>query len=143
MHSHGAAADECVCQVFRTSVPLKVYSDRTMGRRPVNKSIKQKTLDSYRKCRYCSTNRDARGFDKHLAACKVRSAALNENHIVHNRANTSATPAAIITETIRQQTPPSDPVALHAGNSNAVTSVPHFSVAKGKCFSPINSRMYS
>ena len=61
----------------------------TMARRPVNKSIKKKTEDSYQKCCYCSTNRDTRGFDKHLAACKIWFAAQNENHVVHAHANAS------------------------------------------------------
>lgn len=146
MHPLGAAADELKTsfgyQVFRTSVPQAPYSHHTMGRRPVNKSIKQKTLDCYRKCKYCSTNRDARGFDKHFAACKVRSAALNENRVVHNRANTSTTPAAILIETCSQQTPPSDPVALRANDRNAAISAPQFSVAEGKCCSLISSHPY-
>ncbi len=105
-----------------------------MGRRPVNKLIKQKTQDSYRKCRYCNTNRDARGFDKHLAACKVRSAAQNENRIVHNGANTSTTPSPILTGTCDQQAPISTQIALHTNDRNAAISVPQSSVAKSKCY---------
>jgi hypothetical protein len=57
-----------------------------MARRPVDKSIKKKTESLYRKCKYCLAHRDARGFDKHLAACKHRFDIQNESHTINGHA---------------------------------------------------------
>ena len=103
----------------------------TMARRPVNKSIKKKTEDSYRKCRYCNTNRDSRGFDKHLAACKIRFAAQTETHVVHAHANASTAATPNLLESVNQQT--GDPVPLHTDRDNSPEMVPQSSApAKGQ-----------
>ena len=109
-----------------------------MARRPVNKSIKQKTEDSYRKCRYCNTNRDARGFDKHLAACKIWFAAQTENRVVHAHANGSTAPTPNLLESVDQ--PMGDPVPLHTDSSPEV--VPQSSLpAQGQHHAFMNCTM--
>ena len=116
---------------------LEVSAYHTMARRPVNKSIKQKTLGFYKKCQYCRTNRDSRGFDKHLAACKVWFAAQNENRVVHNVAHTPTTP------TLPHPLETADPLHMDSGSGPSSSriseptseSVPQSSVAKGQCCS--------
>ncbi|KJA12958.1 hypothetical protein HYPSUDRAFT_73169 [Hypholoma sublateritium FD-334 SS-4] len=105
-----------------------------MTRRPVKKSIKEKTENSYKKCDYCRTHRDARGFDKHRAACKIRFTIQNESRTaraaragVDGNAtncsaghNTQAAPTSLL-EPIDEQTP--DPALLDlADDSNTPSS---------------------
>lgn len=119
-----------------------------MARLAVKKSIKEKTENAYKKCKYCRTHRDARGFDKHHAACKLRFTIQNENRIVHNRAanflvddNTPmlSLPETVDDQTVNDQTPGLlEPSLDLAGGGNTPshasgpTSIPQPSVAEGE-----------
>lgn len=113
-----------------------------MAQHPVSRSIKEKTENLYRKCKYCCTHRDVRGFGKHLIACKLRFDIQNEDHTIYGHAEdlvnnnhvNPIAPANVLLET-DQQIPNLSPLVDNSNanlNSSRPTFIPQAFVLQSK-----------